>query len=104
MVQHITEANFEGLLAQDKPVILDFWAEWCGPCRMITPVIEELAQLYDDKVIVGKVSVDENDALTERFAIRNVPTVLFLRGGVVVDKIVGAATKDAFIQKIDALL
>lgn len=104
MVQHVTEANFESLLAEGKPFVLDFWAEWCGPCRMITPVIEELSQVYGDKVIIGKVSVDENDGLTNRFGIRNVPTVLFLRDGEVVDKIVGAATKDKFIQKIDALL
>ncbi|MDR3129364.1 MAG: thioredoxin [Tannerellaceae bacterium] len=104
MVQHITESNFESFLAQGKPLVLDFWAEWCGPCRMITPVIEELSQVYGDKVIIGKVSVDENDELTNRFGIRNVPTVLFFREGEVVDKIVGAATKDKFVQKIDTLL
>ncbi|MDR3127640.1 MAG: thioredoxin [Tannerellaceae bacterium] len=104
MLQHITDASFESFLSQNKPLVLDFWAEWCGPCRLISPVIEELALLYHDKVIIGKVNVDDNDALTTRFSIRNVPTLLFFHHGVVVDKIVGAATKDKFIQKIDALL
>lgn len=104
MAQQITDTNFEELLAEGKPIVIDFWAEWCGPCRMVGPVVEELAQMYGDKVIIGKVNVDENDALTNRFDVRSIPTVLFLHNGEVVDKLVGAATKDKFVRKIDALL
>ena len=95
MALQITDSNFEDLLAQGKPMVVDFWATWCGPCKKIGPYIEELAQQYADQVIIGKVDVDENDGLAIRFGIRNIPTVLFFRNGEVADKQNGAATKAA---------
>ncbi len=104
MVLQITDSNFEDLLAQGKPMVVDFWATWCGPCKKIGPYIEELAQQYADQVIIGKVDVDENDGLAIRFGIRNIPTVLFFRNGEVADKQIGAAPKAAFEAKIQSLL
>jgi thioredoxin 1 len=104
MALAITESNFEELAAQGKPMVVDFWATWCGPCKKIGPYIEELAQQYADQVIIGKVDVDENDGLAIRFGIRNIPTVLFFRNGEVVDKQIGAAPKAAFEAKIQSLL
>lgn len=100
----ITESNFDELVASGKPLVVDFWATWCGPCRKIGPDIEALAQTYEGQVIIGKCDVEENDELASRFGIRNVPTVLFLKGGEVVDKQVGAAPKTVFEEKIKALL
>lgn len=101
----INDSNYEEVIAQGKPVVLDFWATWCGPCRMIGPVIEELAAQYDGQVTVGKVNIeDEADDLVSEFGIRNVPTVLFIKDGQVVDKIVGAAAKSKFEEKIQAML
>lgn len=101
----INDSNYEEVIAQGKPVVLDFWATWCGPCRMIGPIIEELAAQYDGQVTVGKVNIeDEADDLVSEFGIRNVPTVLFIKGGQVVDKIVGAAAKSKFEEKIQAML
>lgn len=85
-------------------MVLDFWATWCGPCRMVAPIIESLAEQYADQVIVGKVDVDENEELVGKFGIRNVPTVFFIKDGQVVDKIVGAAAKPAYEEKIKAML
>ena len=104
MALQITDSNFEDLLAQGKPMVVDFWATWCGPCKKIGPYIEELAQQYADQVIIGKVDVDENDGLAIRFEIRNIPTVLFFRNGEVADKQIGAAPKAAFEAKIQSLL
>lgn len=104
MALAITESNFEELAAQGKPMVVDFWATWCGPCKKIGPYIEELAEQYADQVIIGKVDVDENDGLAIRFGIRNIPTVLFFRNGEVVDKQIGAAPKAAFEAKIQSLL
>ncbi|MBP3822796.1 MAG: thioredoxin [Bacteroidaceae bacterium] len=104
MALQITDSNFEDLLAQGKPMVVDFWATWCGPCKKIGPYIEELAQQYADQVIIGKVDVDENDGLAIRFGIRNIPTVLFFRNGEVADKQIGAAPKAAFEAKIQSLL
>lgn len=104
MALQITDSNFDDLLAQGKPMVVDFWATWCGPCKKIGPYIEELAQQYADQVIIGKVDVDENDGLAIRFGIRNIPTVLFFRNGEVTDKQIGAAPKAAFEAKIQSLL
>lgn len=104
MALAITDSNFDDLVAQGKPMVVDFWATWCGPCKKIGPYIEELAEQYADQVIIGKVDVDENDGLAIRFGIRNIPTVLFFRNGEVVDKQIGAAPKAAFDAKIQSLL
>ena len=104
MTQQITNDNFQELVSGNKPLMIDFWAEWCGPCRMISPIVEELAQEYADQVVVGKVNVDENDELAGEFGIRSIPTLLFFKNGEVVDKHVGAATKSVLESKVKALL
>ncbi len=105
MALEITDANFEELVVKsDKPVVIDFWAVWCGPCRMIAPLIEEMSKEYEGKAVIGKLDVDSNPAVTSKFNIRNIPTVLFLKNGEVVDKQVGAAPKSALVQKLEALL
>ncbi|MDH5599536.1 MAG: thioredoxin, partial [Cyclobacteriaceae bacterium] len=86
----ITDANFEEVLNSDKPVLVDFWAEWCGPCRMIGPIVEELAGEYDGKAVIGKVNVDENPNVSAKFGIRSIPTLLVFKGGEIVDKQIGA--------------
>ena len=101
----VNDSNFEEIIIQaNKPAVIDFWAEWCGPCRMIGPYIAELAEEYSDKVVVAKVNVDECPGITAKYAVRNIPTVLFIKGGQVVEKQVGAAQKSAFKAKIDAML
>lgn len=100
----INDENYEAVAAEGKPMMLDFWATWCGPCKKIGPDIEALAQEYEGQVIVGKVDVEESDDLASKFKIRNVPTVLYIKNGEVVDKIVGATTKDKFEEKLKALL
>lgn len=104
MALEITDATYEDILKSDKPVVMDFWAEWCGPCRMVGPIIDELSKEYEGKVIIGKVDVDNNDDITSKYGIRNIPTILFIKGGEIVDKQVGAAPKNVFIDKIEALL
>ena len=104
MALQITDANFEELVNAGKPMVLDFWAEWCGPCRMVSPIIDELATEYEGKVTIGKMDVDNNNDVVAQFGIRNIPTVLFFKDGKLVDKQVGAAQKAAFVAKIDALL
>ncbi|KAA6301968.1 MAG: Thioredoxin C-1 [Candidatus Ordinivivax streblomastigis] len=104
MALQITDANFKELLTSGKPLVVDFWAEWCGPCKMISPYVDELAAEYDDRVIIGKVNVDENENLPTEYGIRNIPTLLFFKDGELVDKHVGAATKDALDAKIKELL
>lgn len=105
MAIEITDANFEELVMKsDKPVVVDFWAEWCGPCRMIGPVIEEISTEYNGRAIVGKVNVDMNPGVSARFGVRNIPTVLFIKNGEVVDKSVGAVPKNQLTSKLDAQL
>ena len=104
MALQITDANFEELVNAGKPMVLDFWAEWCGPCRMVSPIIDELATEYEGKVTIGKMDVDNNNDVVAQFGIRNIPTVLFFKDGKLVYKQVGAAQKSAFVAKIDALL
>lgn len=93
MALQITDANFEELVNSGKPMVLDFWAEWCGPCRMVGPIIDELATEYEGRVTIGKMDVDNNNDVVAQFGIRNIPTVLFFKDGKVVDKQVGAAPK-----------
>ena len=104
MALQVTDANFDELVNSGKPMVLDFWAEWCGPCRMVGPIVDELATEYEGKVIIGKIDVDNNDDVVSQFGIRNIPTILFFKDGVVVDKQVGVAPKATFVAKIDALL
>ena len=104
MALQITDANFNKYVNSEKPMVLDFWAEWCGPCRMVSPIIDELAQEYEGRVIIGKMDVDSNNEVVGKFGIRNIPTVLFLKNGEIFDKIVGATTKVKFIEKIEAML
>lgn len=104
MATVINDANYKELLESGKPVVIDFWAPWCGPCRSIAPIIEELATVYEDRVIIGKYNVDEDTDLGVEYGIRNIPTLLFFKDGQMVDKHVGTITRDAMTAKIDALL
>ena len=101
----LTAANFEEeVLRSDKPVLVDFWATWCGPCKKVGPYIEQLAEEYGDQAIIGKVDVDENTDLPMQFGVRNIPTILFIKDGQVVDKVVGAVGKATLDEKFKALL
>jgi thioredoxin 1 len=105
MAVEITADNFEEVVMKSEtPVLVDFWAEWCGPCRMVGPIVEELATEYEGKAVVGKLNVDEHGTIAERFGIRNIPTILFFKGGEIVDKQVGVAPKNALPSKIDAAI
>jgi len=100
----VTTENFESLKGGSLPLVVDFWATWCGPCRAIAPIVEELANEYDGKLVVGKCDVEENDDIAMQYGIRNIPTILFFKNGEVVDKFVGAATKAKLKEKFDAIL
>ena len=100
----ITTENFESYKNGDLPLVVDLWATWCGPCRMIAPIVTELANEYDGRIVVGKCDVEENDDLTIEFGVRNIPTILFFKGGQLVDKHVGAITKGDLQKRFDALL
>ncbi len=102
MALEFTEANFDELIKTDKPVLVDFWAEWCGPCRMVGPHVEALAKEYEGKAVVGKVNVDQHGNLAAKFGVRNIPTLIVLKNGEVVDKVVGAVPKDTLAEKLDA--
>ena len=104
MALTINDANFAETLNTDKPVMVDFWATWCGPCRAIAPVVEELAQEYEGKAVISKCNVDECDDVPMKYGIRSIPTLLFFKNGELVDRLVGASSKSAIAQKIDALL
>jgi thioredoxin 1 len=105
MALEITTANFDELVMNsDKPVLIDFWAEWCGPCRMVGPIVDELHADYEGKAVIGKVNVDEEQEIAAKYGIRNIPTILFFKGGEMVDKNVGVAPKTDLVKKIDALL
>lgn len=101
----ITDENFEtDVLKAAKPTVVDFWAEWCGPCRLLGPIVEEMATEYEGRAIIGKVNVDENPGVSAKFGIRNIPTVIFVKGGEIADKSVGAVPKTQLASKLDAIL
>lgn len=105
MAQELTDANFkEKVLESDKLTMIDFWAEWCGPCRAIGPVVEELSKEYEGKVNVGKVDVDKNPDLSAQYGITSIPAILFVKGGKVVDKLIGAQPKSNFVKRLEAHL
>jgi thioredoxin 1 len=105
MATEITDANFQKqVIEADKPVMLDFWAPWCGPCRMIATHVEEMAKEYEGKAIIGKVNVDNNPEVATIFGIRNIPTVLFIKNGKMADKQVGLCPKQTLVNKLNALL
>ena len=104
MEVQITNENLESLKNGQLPLVVDFWATWCGPCRMVAPIIAELAKDYDGRVVVGKCDVEENEDLAMEYGIRNIPTILFFKGGQVVDKVVGAVNKAKLDEKFQSLL
>lgn len=104
MALEITDSTFSEIINSDKPVLVDFWATWCGPCRMLGPIIEEIATDFEGKAVVGKVDVDNNQQISMEFGIRNIPTVLIFKNGEVVDKLVGVSPKEVIAQKLSVHL
>ncbi len=105
MALEATDSNFEEqIIKSDKPALVDFWAEWCGPCRMISPIVAELAGELEGKAIISKLNVDENPEVCAKYGIRNIPTILFFKDGEVVDKQVGATQKNVLLDKLNALM
>lgn len=105
MALEITDANFEEqVLKSEKPVMVDFWAEWCGPCRMVGPIIEDISEEYKDKAVVGKLDVDANQEFAAKYGVRNIPTVLIFQNGEIVGRQVGVAPKNAYTDALDQLL
>jgi len=102
-IVHVTSATFDGVVTSDRPVLIDFWAPWCGPCRAIAPVLEEIAQEQGDRVTIGKVNVDEHPDLAVRFGVQAIPQLLFFKDGAVKDKLVGAVPKRELVKRLDAL-
>ena len=105
MALEITDSNFEeAVLKSDKPVLVDFWAAWCGPCRMVGPIIDELSEEYEGKAVVGKVDIDSNQQYAAQFGVRNIPTVLVFKNGELVDRKVGVSSKNDYAQALDSLI
>lgn len=104
MALEIKKENYDEIMGNGMPVVIDFWATWCGPCRMVAPIIDELASEYEGKVLIGKCDVDTNDDIVAQYMVRNIPTIIFLKDGKQVDKHVGAATKEQLKAKIEAML
>jgi thioredoxin 1 len=105
MTIEVTESNFQELVFKsDKPVLLDFWAEWCGPCRVIAPYVKEIGEEFKGRAVVGKVNVDSNPEISGKYGIRNIPTILFIKNGEVADKQVGVVPKHSLVEKLNALL
>jgi thioredoxin 1 len=105
MALEITDSNFEEtVLKSDKPVLVYFWAAWCGPCRMVGPIIDELSEEYEGKAVVGKVDIDSNQQYAAQFGVRNIPTVLVFKNGELVDRKVGVSSKNDYAQALDSLI
>ncbi len=105
MAVELTDANFQEKVLNNEGVsVVDFWAEWCGPCRMVGPIVEQIAKEYEGRVLVGKVDVDNNPEVSSRYQIRSIPTILFMKNGEIVDKQIGAANKSALVNKLEAHL
>ncbi|KAF0201021.1 MAG: hypothetical protein FD170_3053 [Bacteroidetes bacterium] len=105
MAIELTDANFEEVvLKSDKPAIVDLWAEWCGPCRMVGPLVEEMSHEFEGRAVIGKLDVDSNPGITAKYGIRNIPTILFFKNGEVADKQVGAVPKSVLVAKLEKLL
>lgn len=104
MTYEVTDSNIQQLLASAQPVVIDFWAPWCGPCKMMLPIVDELAKQYDEKVIIGKLNVDENPDTCEQYGIMNIPTMLFFKNGELVNRHVGACRKPDLEKIIDAMM
>ena len=104
MAFNFNDDNFQQEIQSGKPVVVDFWATWCGPCRFLSPIVEDLAQAYDGRVLIGKYDVDEGGDMAVEYGVRNIPTILFFKDGNLVDRHVGTTTREALAAKIDALL
>lgn len=104
MAVEFNQGTLDEAIGSGKPVLVDFWAEWCGPCRMVGPIVSELSNEYEGKAVVGKVDVDNNKEVAAKYGIRNIPTILFFKDGKLADKIVGAAAKSAFTEKLDSMI
>jgi thioredoxin 1 len=104
MAIEFNQTSLDEAIGSGKAVLVDFWAEWCGPCRMVGPIVKELSDEYNDTAIVGKVNVDDNGEVAAKYGIRNIPTILFFKNGILVDKIVGAAAKASFKEKLDSII
>lgn len=102
-ITEVNAATFDSLLTEELPVLIDFWAPWCGPCRMISPIVEELSKEYEGKWLIAKCNVDESTDIPMKFGIRNIPTLLFFKGGVMKEKMVGSTTKAAIVAKMNSI-